>query len=405
MTKPCDDVRILDLSSGRAGGIATMVLADFGADVIKVEPPGGDPGRSAPSWPLWLRGKRSIILDLTSSEGQQRLHALVRGADVLVSSHTREEAAALGADYETLRALNPGLIYCSITTWGLRGPYANYPAHDEALVAAKAGRFWSFQHVTKRDGPSFAAVQIGTHAASQSAVAGILAALYVRERTGEGQLIETSKLHGMIPFEGNLLREQMEQRFPERMAAEPMARFTATSMSTLGYQPMLTKDGTWIQFANLLEHLFQASIIQLGLAEEVFGNPNYEGAPNRVTEEAREEIRDLMLRRAREKTADEWMEIFRQNEDVAAEPVGSAQTALHNPDLVANGQVVEQDHPRFGTIRMAGPIVNLAGTPGQAGAPAPDPGACVGSTPGGIRLTGALTWSVQRVRPDRDRGT
>jgi len=375
MTGPCDDVRILDLSGGRAGGIATMVLADFGADVIKVEPPGGDPERAAPSWPLWLRGKRSITLDLTQAGDRQQLHDLAKGADVVVSSHTLAEAKALGADYDTLKALNPGLIFCSITTWGLRGHYAEYPSHDEALVAAKAGRFWSFQHVTKRDGPSFAAVQIGTHAASQSAVAGVLAALYVRERTGEGQLIETSKLHGMIPFEGNLLREQMEQRYAERMAAEPMARFTATSMSTLGYQPILTKDGKWIQFANLLEHLFQASIIQLGLAEEIFGNPNYEGAPNRVTEEAREEIRNIMLRRAREKTADEWMAIFRENEDVAAEPVGSSQTALYNADLVANGQVVEQEHPTLGTIRMAGPIVNLKDTPARPGGPAPAAGA------------------------------
>ncbi|MEX2374949.1 MAG: CoA transferase [Dehalococcoidia bacterium] len=374
MTSACNDIRIVDLSSGRAGGVATQVLADFGAEVIKVEPPGGDPARSHHSWPLWLRGKQSVTLDLTNTKNQQELHALVRGADVVVASYGTGEAEKHGADYATLSKLNPGLVYCSVTTWGTKGPYKDYPNHDEALVAAKAGRIWSFEHVTKREGPSFAAVQIGTHAASQTAVAGILAALHARERTGLGQFIETSQFAGMIPFENTLLRQQMEQIYPERMAAEPMVRFTATSMSTLGYQPILTKDGKWIQFANLLEHLFQASIIQLGLAEEIFSNPDYEGAPNRVTEEAREEIRNMMLSRALEKTADEWMEIFRENEDVAADRVGTAQDALYHPDLVANRQVVEQDHPKLGKIRMAGPIVNLKDTPGQAGSPAPEAG-------------------------------
>ena len=375
MTLACEDIRIIDLSSGRTGGIATMVLADFGAEVVRVEPPGGDPARNEPSAPMYLRGKRSVTLDLTQAADREQLHALVRGADVVVSSFGLEEAARLGADYETLSVLNPGLVYCSITRWGLRGPYANYPAHDEALVSAKAGRFWSFQHVTNRDGPGFAAVQIGTHAAAQSAVAGILAALHARERTGLGQMLETSTLHGMIPFEGNLLREQMERNYPEKMAAEPMVRFTATSMSTLGYQPILTKDGKWIQFANLLEHLFQAAVIALDLTDEIFGNAEYSGAPNRVTEEAREQIRNLMLRRAREKTADEWMAIFRQHEDVAADLVGTAQDALYHPDLVANGEVVEHEHPKLGTIRMAGPIIMLRDTPGRAGGPAPEAGA------------------------------
>src|SRR5688572_14344781 len=139
MTGPCDDLRIIDLSSGRAAGIATMVLADFGAEVIKVEPPGGDPERSDPSSPMWLRGKRSITLDLATADGQQRLHELVRGADVVVASYPAGAAEAHAADYATLSALNAGLVYCSVTGWGLNGPLAHYPA-DDALVMAKSGR-------------------------------------------------------------------------------------------------------------------------------------------------------------------------------------------------------------------------------------------------------------------------
>jgi crotonobetainyl-CoA:carnitine CoA-transferase CaiB-like acyl-CoA transferase len=375
MTLACEDVRVIDLSSGRVGGIATMVLADYGADVIKVEASTGDPARERePSWPMWLRGKRSVALDLTQVADQAKLHDLVRTADVVVASYGPGAAEAHKADYATLSALNPGLIYCSATTWGLNGPYANYPSHDEALVAAKAGRFWAFQNLTRRPGPSFAAVQVGTHGASLSAAAGILAALHARKRTGVGQMLETSVLQGLLPFENTLIREQMEARYPEKMATERGPQNTPNAMSSLGYQPVMAKDGQWIQFANLMEHLFQASIVSLGLIEEVLANPEYSGAPNGLTEDKREEVRNIMLNRAQEKTAAEWMEIFYGNEDVAADYVETAQDALHHRDLVANGEVVEYDHPTVGKLRMAGPLGTLRGTPGRAGGPAPMPG-------------------------------
>src|SRR5688500_5025932 len=115
---PCDDLKVIDLSSGMTGGIATMVLADFGADVIKVERPGGDPARSEAAGPMWLRGKRSVTLDLTTKEDQDALHGLVAGADVVVASYAPSEATAHAADYDALSALNPALVYCSITGWG-----------------------------------------------------------------------------------------------------------------------------------------------------------------------------------------------------------------------------------------------------------------------------------------------
>jgi crotonobetainyl-CoA:carnitine CoA-transferase CaiB-like acyl-CoA transferase len=374
MTLPCEDIRVIDLSGGRAGGIATMVLGDYGADVIKVEPPGGDPSRAEAAAPMFLRGKRSVTLDLDTPGGRQKMHDLVRGADVVVASYAAGEAEKHEADYATLSALNDKLVYCSVTAWGLKGPYAHYP-QDEALVAGKSGRMLHFQNVTRREGPSWAAVQVGTHGASQAAVTGILAALHARDRTGKGQMVEASLLAGMIPFESNLVRHQMDERYPERMATEGGVRNTANGMSSLGYQPILAKDDRWIQFANLLEHLFQAQVVALGLTEEILLNPKYEGAPNRITEEAREEIRNIMLARVREKTADEWMDIFRQHENVAADYVGSAQEALYHPDLVANGEVVEQQHPKYGTIRMLGPVGKLRETPGRAGGPAPEPGA------------------------------
>ena len=266
MTGPCDDLRIIDLTSGQAGGIATMILADFGADVIKVEPPGGDPSR-APARRTDVAARQAQRHPRPRhGRGPRDTARLAQGADVVVTSYGPGNASRRGADYETLSQDNPGLVYCSITGWGPQGPLADYPA-DEQLVAAKTGRMWAFQNVARRAGPGFPAVQVGTHGASQSAVAGILAALHAREATGVGQLVETSLLQGMFPFDLNtLIREQLLARHPELAQNDMWTRYLSPDMMpTLGYHPLVTSDGRWIQLANLLEHLFQSSIVALDL--------------------------------------------------------------------------------------------------------------------------------------------
>ncbi len=375
MSGPFEAIRVIDLSSGQAGGVATMVLADFGADVIKVEPPGGDPRRDQPAAPMWLRGKRSVELDLAAPTGRAQLHGLVRGADVVVASYAPGDAEPFGTDYATLSALNGGLIYCSITGWGPRGPYARYLA-DERLVAAKSGRMQAFAGVVRRDGPAFEAVRVGTHVASQSALAGVLGALLVRDRLGAGQLVETSLLRGMLLYDfRTLIHAQLLPRYPELLAVDPYANFGADSMPTLGYQPVMTSDGRWIQFANLLEHLLHSSLIALDLAEDVLGNPRYAETPSGLTEETREEVRNIMLERARERPAADWMERFHENGNVAAEIVGTAQEALRHPDMEANHEVVDVEHPRLGTVRQLGLLARLTETPGAVGAAGPESGA------------------------------
>ncbi|MCA9506655.1 MAG: CoA transferase, partial [Myxococcales bacterium] len=130
MVEACEGIRVLDLSSGPAGGLASMILADFGADVVKVERPGGDPYRRLAAAPMWLRGKRSIEADLKTRLGQQTLHDLVASADVVLVSHRPETARRLQVDAETLRALNPRLVYCHVTGFGPRGPLANYRGYE-----------------------------------------------------------------------------------------------------------------------------------------------------------------------------------------------------------------------------------------------------------------------------------
>ena len=371
---PLHDLRVIDLSSGPAGGMATMMLGDFGADVIKVEPPAGDPFRDQPAAPLWLRGKRSAVLDLATAEGRERLHGLVGGADVVVASYppgsSSEGAAAHGADYETLSTLNRGLVYCSITGFGPRGPYAHYPA-DEGVVAAKSGRMMAFRGQARREGAAFAAVRVGTHAASQAAVQGILAALLVRPRLGRGQLVETSLLQGMLPYDlSGMLNVQLLRDRPEQYAAVRELMAGPGTMPTPNYHPVQTKDGRWIQLGNLLQHLFEAFVGAADLAD-IYADERYRGAPATWDEQAREEFRDRMLTRMRERTAAEWMETFQENGGVAAIPYATTQQALDDPDMVRNGHVLEADHPRLGRTRQLGLVARLTATPGTAGGPEP----------------------------------
>lgn len=200
MAAPLEGLRVIDLSVGPAGGLATTVLVDFGAEGIKVERPGGDPFRSMTAAPMWLRGKRSVVCDLGSRDGRRALHRLTDGADVVVTTFSPSRSRRLGADSETLCRRNPALVYCSISAWGTRGPYTDYPGW-EALVAAKSGRMLAFEGQRPRPGPAFTAVPVATHAAAQGAVQGILAALLARERDGRGRVVETSLLRALLPYD------------------------------------------------------------------------------------------------------------------------------------------------------------------------------------------------------------
>tara|TARA_B100001123_G_scaffold451029_2_gene626143 strand:- start:4524 stop:6893 length:2370 start_codon:yes stop_codon:yes gene_type:complete len=348
--------------------MATMVLADFGADVIKVERPGGDPWRNIANAPMWLRGKRSIVLDLKTQAGSASIAQLVENADVVLTSMRPGKAAALGVDYESLNAANTGLVYCAITGFGPEGPYADYPGY-EAVVAARMGRMLTFKGLADREGPAYAAVQAGSHATSQAAIHGILAALIARRETGRGQLVETSLLQGLSSYDlGGLFRTQLAERYPEVFADLAMS-----VMPTLNYHALQTKDGRWLQFGNLMAHLFDNYLAAAGLVD-VLADPDYEGSPAQWPEGARERLRDRMIERTLEHTVDEWMETFIEHGGVAVTPFQTTQQALNDPDLVLNGHVVERSHPTLGMVRQLGPLARLTATPGTPGEAGPEPG-------------------------------
>ena len=345
---PLSDIRVIDLTNGPVGGIATMILADFGADVIKVERPGGDPFRFLANAPMWLRGKRSVELDLHREVERDRLFTLVETADVVITSYRGHAAVDLGCDYDVLNYRNAGLVYCQISGFGPYGPYVGYPGY-EGVVAAKAGRMAAFAGLPNREGPAFAAVNVASHAAALGAVQGILAGLLARDRLGFGQYVETSMLQGLLPYElGGLYHLQLRRRGLEEFQIDPRA--DPYRMPTLNYHPVPTKDGRWIQLGNLLQHLFDNFLTATDLID-VYADPRAVGPPALWDEEFREEFRERMFDRMREKTADEWMQIFSEHGGVVAHPFQSTQEALLDPDMIENQHVIEVEDPR-GPLKM-----------------------------------------------------
>ncbi|MDP7638942.1 MAG: CoA transferase, partial [Candidatus Hydrogenedentes bacterium] len=366
MTTTLGGVSVLDLSLGPAGGLATMILSDFGAEVIKIEPLGGDPFRRIPSSPMWLRGKKSVELDLNAAAAIEKLQGLVAGADVIVVGQRTVDAEKQGCDYQTLSRINPRLIYCQITGFGDEGPYAHFPPY-EAVVTAKGGRMKELSGIPGKPGPVFTGVQVATHAASQSALAGILAALVERRKSGAGQMIRTSLLQGLMPFEQHgALRHQVAARTPKPQVAPKPDPYEW--IANLDFHPFQAGDGRWLQTGNLMPHLFQNFLKITGL-DKVIENPPYDEPRYSWSPDTREAFRDIMMLRMQEKTSDEWMKLFLENGNVVAHTFMTAEEALDDPDIVENGHVIE-----MANIRQLGPLAKLTETPAQIETPAPEPG-------------------------------
>ncbi len=367
MTQLLEGIRILDFSQGMAGSIATMVMSDFGGEVIKIEPPKGDPYRAVPSSLLWNRGKKSVVIDLSTDEGRARIRRLARSADIVVESFTPGDAEALGVDYATLSAENPGLVYASVTAFGAEGPYARYRPY-EAVVSAKCGRYMAFAGQNEREGPNYGAVQVGSHSAAMAAVRGSLAALMIRDRTGRGQRVETSLLQAMTYYDlAQWVVWQMMINFPEDYDDPSVI---ASRPTPIQYLPVRAGDGRWLQLANLMERLFIAEIHAIGLGH-MLDDPRFANAPH-LDDEAREEMRERILARMQERTLDEWMDLFIDVEgDVAAEPFMTSTQALDHPQMVYNGSVELVEDPTVGPMRQLGALFHMDGAPPAVQGPAP----------------------------------
>jgi len=370
---PCTGLTVLDFSLGMPGAICTLVMADYGAEVIKVEPPGGDPFRFQPAWISWNRGKQGIVLDLSTPEGREHAIQLAGAADVLVESFRPGDMADWGLAYDTLSQLYPRLVYCSITGFGQQGPLRRVKGY-EGVVAAKAGRMLNLQGQPTREGPVYSAVNTGSWHASQAAVRGIMGALRVRDLCGRGQWVQTSIVQNLAsPHDNNvgtggLVNMQLRRLDPQRFPGRPGSR----GLSSIGYIPVRTRDGTWLQHANQRVPHIQGHLKAIGLGH-LLEDERFKKVPA-ISVDNRELLRREILQKQLEKTADEWMELYLQDGNIAAEPYRNSIQAMEHPAVLANGAIVTIHDPRVGSLRTLAPLVDFKDTPGEPSGPAPEVG-------------------------------
>jgi len=362
---PLAGLTVVDLSTTLPGAQATQFLADAGAEVILVERPAGSPLRADPGWPGLLRGKRSIVLDLSADDDRGTLDSLLRQADVMVTTMRPAAAARLGFTAERLAARYPRLVAAMVTGWGTRGPWAGYKGY-EALILAKAGVLHSKRQLSPGNDPAYVSVPYASYAAGQTAVQGILAALFERESSGLGQLVEANLMSGVGAMDTyNWYYEMILRRYPD--AFKPLAAAfddAGRPQSRLMYALLVaaTKDGTWLQAAHTAPRLMQAWLAELGLTEEV-KDPKWSGFPDLPTPELRFEWWDKMLARVGMRTVAEWEAVFARNSNVFCEQFRTPDEALDHPQVVHEGRVAVVDDPDLGPVRQPSTLVHAAGRP------------------------------------------
>ncbi|MGO9098242.1 MAG: CoA transferase, partial [Mycobacterium sp.] len=374
---PLGGLVVVDLSRTLPGAQASQFLADAGADVIMIEPPDGSPLRRLPGWPALLRGKRSVTLDLRNDSELEHLRALLRGADVMITTLRPSSAQRIGLTPDVLAEEYPRLVAASVTGWGSVGPWSNYKGW-EALVMAKTGVMFEKRQLTPRPGPAFVTAPYASFGAAQAAVQGVLAALIERERSGRGQVIETNLVTGMGALDPyNWFYEMVLQRYPG--AFEPMDIAyddDGRPQAYLIYALLIaaTKDDCWLQFAQVSPRLMQAWLTELDLTKEL-GDPKWLGFPMLPTAELRTEWWDMMLGRVRARTLAEWQQVFDSNHDVGAEVFRTPDESLDHPQVVHEGRTMIVEDPDLGPVRQPSTMVHSDGKPLTSLRPAPRSGA------------------------------
>lgn len=370
---PLDGLRVIDLSPNRVGAQISQVFADFGADVIQVEPPGGCVIRQRAAYPFWSRGKRSIVLDVFHDGDRDVVAAMAERADILIETFQPGVLDGRGLGFEELSARNPRLIYTSVTGFGRQGPYADAPSY-EGLVMAKLGLFHTFRRMTNQASPPFVTVPFASFAASQIAVHGIIAALLERERSGAGQRVETNLLQAFTSLDTWAWFEHfIQERWPDAFIRTNPYDERGIPASPLTFMLLvgLTRDGTWLQFSAVAPRLFAALMKALGLAW-MFTDDEWKNLPTFGDDaERRLELWTRMLAATNDKLLAEWQAVFEEDPNVFAEQYRSGAAILDHPQLVHDQMVMDLEDAERGSVHQPGPIVKAGSSPAVIARSAP----------------------------------
>jgi crotonobetainyl-CoA:carnitine CoA-transferase CaiB-like acyl-CoA transferase len=363
---PLDGVRVIELAHIMAGPVCGMMLADLGADVIKVEKPEGDDSRrflppdingESAAFMMLNRNKRSIVLDLKGERDREIIRRLLRGADVVIENYRRGTMERLGLGYDVLRADNPGLIYCEISGFGRSGPYADRGGFD--LIAQGMSGLMSITG----EGPDRPPVKVG--APVTDITAGILGALGVcaayarRLQTGDGQRVDTSL------FEAGIVHTYWQSAIALATGISPGPMGSAHPLNA-PYQAFATADG-WINVGAANQRNWERLVGAIG-APELLDDPRFSSNRGRM-----ENLVLLVERLApifRGRTTGEWLRALEAAE-VPAGPVLSIAAMHSDPQTLARNMVVEVDHPIAGPSKVIGLPLKFSETPGAVRRPAP----------------------------------
>ncbi len=359
MSSPLEGIRVVEMTSVVLGPYACQMLGDLGADVIKIEPPGGDTNRNlgphsnnSDMCSMYLgcnRNKRSVALDMKSARGKQAALDIMKNADVVVHNFRPQAMARLGLDYGAVKEVNPEVIYCGTYGYSKQGPYGDKGALDDSIQAASGAAALAEKVLGE---PRYMPTIIADKTTAMYVVQSVLAALFHKERTGEGQEIEVPMFESMVSFvmtehlwgqsfepslgEAGYVRLMAEHRKPYKckdgkyLAVLPYWDNHWLTFCELSGRPDLAEDERFINMATRLKNI----------------NESY-----RVTGEI-----------IAERTRQEWLDLLGDTK-VPTMVVNSLDDLIEDPHLVATGFWQEMDHPTEGHLRMSSPPMNMSRTP------------------------------------------
>ena len=363
---PLAGLRVIDLTAMVMGPYCTQIMADMGADVIKIEPPDGDNTRYISVGPSHgmsgvfvnvNRGKRSVVLDLRVPSGIAVMHALIERADVFIHSMRSKAIAKLGLSYEKVAALRPNIVYTNCYGYSRRGPDRDLTAYDDT-IQAECGLPAIQQMLTGE--ANYVGTIMADKIAGMTALYSTMMALYHREKTGEGQEVEVGMFETMASF--MLVEHANGAIFDPPLGPAVYPRAVAPNR-----RPYRTKDG---QIAALIYNDKQWSAF-IDAVQPSWAGEQYATLPQRARQIDR--VYALLADTMKERTTEEWLTLFRRL-DIPAAPLRTPQELFDNPHLNAVGLFETVDTPH-GRMRMPGVPVLLSRTPGRIAGPAPELGA------------------------------
>jgi len=363
---PLEDVKVLDLSHALAGPFCSTMLADYGAQVIKIEPPGaGDiarawgspmPGGETAYFVSLHRNKKGLVLDLKHKEGKELFLRMVERADVVLENYRPGALKRLGLDYEAGRKRNPGIVNCSISGYGQDGPYLERAALD-LILQAESG----MNSVTGAEGSHGArcGVSIADMTAGMNAAYAILLALRVKEKTGEGQSIDVSMMEGQLSLLGTMIGSYLangEVPAPMGTAYKALLPYQTFRTTTRDLALAVGSEKLWKIFCPLI------------------GCPELADDPRYRSNGARDANRASLVAKLQEvfltRSYDEWEKLL-VGKGIPVGKVNTLAEAVAHPQVVARGSLVDIQHPSAGKARVVGVPARLSATPGSVRLPSP----------------------------------